>query len=119
MPAMTKPTQSLIVAALSAAFLVGLASSTASAEAQRAPKATVVLVHGAWADGTGWQHVIPRLEVAGFAVTAVQNSLNSLPDDIATTRRALAGITGPVILVGHSYGGVVITEAAFGNPNVK
>jgi pimeloyl-ACP methyl ester carboxylesterase len=121
MPAMsTKPTQSLLVAALSAAFLFGLAQ-TAGADASvqaRAPKATVVLVHGAWADGTGWQHVIPRLEAQGFAVTAVQNPLTSLTDDVATTRRALAAITGPIILVAHSYGGVVITEAAAGNAQV-
>lgn len=117
----SKPTRSLLVAALSAAFLFGIAPSAGadSAAAARTPKATVVLVHGAWADGSGWQHVIPRLELQGFAVTAVQNSLVSLTDDVATTRRALAAITGPIILVGHSYGGVVITEAAAGNPQVK
>jgi pimeloyl-ACP methyl ester carboxylesterase len=70
-----------------------------------------VLVHGAWADGSNWLKVIPRLEAKGFHVTAVQNPLTSLADDVATTRRAIALEEGPVLLVGHSYGGVVITEA--------
>jgi pimeloyl-ACP methyl ester carboxylesterase len=77
----------------------------------------IVLVHGAFADGSSWSRVIPLLEAKGFNVTAVQNPLNSLADDVATTRRLLAQQTGPTILVGHSYAGFVITEA--GNaPNV-
>jgi pimeloyl-ACP methyl ester carboxylesterase len=77
----------------------------------------IVLVHGAFADGSSWSRVIPLVEAKGFNVTAVQNPLNSLADDVATTRRLLAQQTGPTILVGHSYAGFVITEA--GNaPNV-
>jgi pimeloyl-ACP methyl ester carboxylesterase len=81
----------------------------------------IVLVHGAFADGTGWQHVIPPLEERGYVVTAVQNPLISLADDIATTKRVLDAEAqkGSVIAVGHSYGGAVITGAAAGNPNVK
>src|SRR5262245_11436428 len=84
-------------------------------------KPRIVLVHGAFADGTGWQHVIPPLEQQGYVVTAVQNPLTSLADDIATTKRVLDAEAqkGPVIAVGHSYGGAVITGAAAGNPNVK
>src|SRR6186997_271863 len=79
----------------------------------------VVLVHGAFADATAWQHVIPLLERDGFAVTAVQNPLTSLADDIATTQRAIDAQKGPVVLVGHSYGGAVITGAAAGRKHVK
>lgn len=82
---------------------------------------TIVLVHGAWADGTGWQEIIPRLLYKGYNVVAVQNPLTSLADDVATTKRLIDAETanGPVIAVGHSYGGAVITGAAAGNPNVK
>lgn len=71
----------------------------------------VVLVHGAWADGSSWTGVISLLQASGMNVTAVQNPLTSLADDVAATRRALALQHGPTVLVGHSYGGVVITEA--------
>jgi pimeloyl-ACP methyl ester carboxylesterase len=71
----------------------------------------VVLVHGAWADGSSWAKVIPLLEKAGLTVVAVQNPLTSLADDVAATQRAIALQDGPVILVGHSWGGVVIGEA--------
>src|SRR4051795_6094867 len=71
----------------------------------------VVLVHGAWADGSSWSKVIPLLEARGLHVVAVQNPLTSLADDVAATKRAIALQDGPVLLVGHSYGGVVITEA--------
>jgi pimeloyl-ACP methyl ester carboxylesterase len=83
--------------------------------------ARIVLVHGAFADGIGWQHVIPLLERAGYPVIAVQNPLTSLADDVATTKRVIDAEAqqGPVIAVGHSYGGVVITGAAAGNPQVK
>jgi pimeloyl-ACP methyl ester carboxylesterase len=82
-------------------------------------KKSVILVHGAFADATGWQKVIPLLEKEGLAVTAVQLPLKSLADDVATTKRALDSQPGDVILVGHSYGGAVITEAGAGNPKVK
>src|SRR5579862_3955792 len=71
----------------------------------------VVLVHGAFADGSSWAKVIPLLEAKGFHVTAVSNPLTSFADDLAATRRAIAAQDGPTVLVGHSYGGVVITEA--------
>jgi pimeloyl-ACP methyl ester carboxylesterase len=71
----------------------------------------VVLVHGAWADGSSWSKLIPLLQAKGLHVVAVQNPLTSLANDVAATRRAIALQDGPVLLVGHSYGGVVITEA--------
>lgn len=71
----------------------------------------IVLVHGAWADGSCWSRVIPLLEATGLHVVAVQNPLTSLADDVAATERIIALQDGPVILVGHSYAGVVITEA--------
>jgi len=70
----------------------------------------VVLVHGAWADGSSWAQVIPRLQAAGLKVTAVQNPLTSLEDSVAATRRALALQDGPTVLVAHSWGGTVISE---------
>ena len=75
----------------------------------------IVLVHGAWADGSSWSEVIPKLAAKGLNVTAVQLSLTSLADDAATVKRAIALEDGPVLLVGHSYGGAVITEAG-GDP---
>ena len=71
----------------------------------------IVLVHGAWADGSCWSGVIALLQAKGFHVVAVQNPLTSLADDVAATKRIIALQDGPVILVGHSYAGVVITEA--------
>lgn len=71
----------------------------------------VVLVHGAFADGSGWRGVYDNLTARGYKVTIVQNPLTSLADDVAATRRALARQDGPAILVGHSWGGTVITEA--------
>jgi pimeloyl-ACP methyl ester carboxylesterase len=70
----------------------------------------VVLVHGAWADGSSWAKVIPLLEKAGLNAVAVQNPLTSYEEDVAATKRAIALQDGPVILVGHSYGGLVITD---------
>jgi len=74
-------------------------------------KPTIVLVHGAFADGSSWNKVIPLLQKQGYKTIAVQNPLTSLKEDVAFTERALAEVTGKVILVGHSYGGVVITQA--------
>jgi pimeloyl-ACP methyl ester carboxylesterase len=75
------------------------------------PVRNIVLVHGAWADGSSWNKIIPLLEKKGFHVTAVHLPFTTLADDAAAVRRALALQDGPVLLVGHSYGGVVITEA--------
>jgi pimeloyl-ACP methyl ester carboxylesterase len=72
---------------------------------------TVVLVHGGFVDGAGWEGVYNHLKKDGYDVSVVQNPTTSLEDDVAATRRAIAQAKGPVVLVGHSYGGVVITEA--------
>jgi pimeloyl-ACP methyl ester carboxylesterase len=77
----------------------------------------VVLVHGAFADGSGWRNVYDNLTARGYRVTIVQNPLTSLEDDVAATTRALERQDGPTILVGHSWGGTVITEAGV-HPNV-
>src|SRR3954465_2356999 len=82
-------------------------------------KPVIVLVHGAFADATGWQRVIAILERDGYTVVAVQNSLASLAGDVETTKRFIEAQPGSVVAVGHSYGGAVITGAAAGNPNVK
>ena len=92
---------------------------SAAAAAQQTPQKTVVLVHGAFADASGWSRIIPILERDGYFVTAVQIPLTSLSDDIATAKRAVDSQKGPVVLVGHSYGGAVITGAAADSPNVK
>jgi pimeloyl-ACP methyl ester carboxylesterase len=81
--------------------------------------ASVVLVHAAWADASSWNKIIPRLQRRGMQVVAVQIPLTSLSDDVATVRRALKKLSGPVVLVGHSYAGAVITAAATGNSEVK
>ncbi len=80
---------------------------------------TVILVHGAFADGSGWGDVIPNLEKEGYNVIAVQNPLTSYADDVATTRRVIDAQSGSVVLVGHSYGGAVITGAARNAANVR
>ena len=82
------------------------------------PVKNVVLVHGAWADGSSYAKIIPLLEAAGLHVIAVQNPLTSLSDDVAATRRAINAQDGPVLLVGHSYGGAIITVAG-DNPKVE
>jgi len=109
-----------------AATLLALSCATTitfstNAVAQVDPKTavtTVLLVHGAWVDGSSWAKVIPALESKGLNVISVQIPLTSLADDVATTKRAIALADGPVLLVGHSYGGVVITEAG-SDPKVK
>ena len=91
--------------------------SAAVAPARAEPVKNVVLVHGAFADGSGWRHVADILGKDGYKVSVVQEPLTSLADDVAATKRVLDLQQGPTILVGHSYGGVVITQA--GNaPNV-
>jgi pimeloyl-ACP methyl ester carboxylesterase len=82
-------------------------------------KMNIILVHGAWADGSSWGKVITILKNAGYRVIAVQLAEHSLADDVATVRRAIELVGGPIVLVGHSYGGFVITNAAYNNPNVK
>jgi len=89
---------------------------TAFKSAQAQPKGVknIVLVHGAFADGSSWSKIIPLLEAKGFKVTAVQNPLTSLKEDVSAAKRAIALQDGPVLLVGHSWGGVVISEAGNG-----
>lgn len=82
-----------------------------SASGQNGTKMTILLIHGGFVDGSGWEGVFKRLRKHGYNVTIVQNPTTSLADDVAYTRRAIAASGGPVILVGHSYGGVVITQA--------
>jgi pimeloyl-ACP methyl ester carboxylesterase len=88
-----------------------------TANAQTKP--TIVLVHGAFADASGWSSVIERLQKRGFNVVAVQNPLSSLATDVGTTKRLVDAQPGNVVLVGHSYGGAVISGASAGDPKVK
>ena len=97
------------------ASLLTLAVTSASA----AQKPAIVLVHGAFADASSWSKIIPLLEKDGYFVTAVQIPLTSLPDDVAAAKRVIDAQKGPVVVVGHSYAGAVITDAAAGNANVK
>ena len=97
----------LIAVLLLTVFHTEAAAQTNSPQGVR----NVVIVHGAWADGSSWSKVIPLLQAKGMHVVAVQNPLTSLADDVAATKRAIASQDGAVLLVGHSYGGVVITEA--------
>jgi pimeloyl-ACP methyl ester carboxylesterase len=99
---------------LTAAAVAGMA---VSANAQTPAVKNVVLVHGAFADGSGWRGVYDELTRRGYHVTIVQNPLTSLADDVAATRRVLDRQGGPAVLVGHSWGGTVITEAGV-HPNV-
>jgi len=102
--------KSILTSVLAATAMV-VASGTATADSSKQP-VTIVLVHGAWADGSSWNKVIPLLQAKGLTVLAVQNPLTSLEDDVAATKRVLVSATGPVVLVGHSWAGTVITVAA-------
>jgi pimeloyl-ACP methyl ester carboxylesterase len=97
------------------AAVAGIAASMAAHSAERIPDnqivRNVVLVHGAFADGSGWRGVYDELTARGYRVSIVQNPLTSLADDVAATRRILDRQSGPTVLVGHSWGGTVITEA--------
>ncbi|GAA4452893.1 alpha/beta fold hydrolase [Phytohabitans houttuyneae] len=107
-----------LVLVLAAAGLLATPAAS-SASGSHGPKPTVVLVHGAFADASGWNDVIKRLHRKGYPVIAPANPLRGVPSDSAYIATVLASITGPIVLVGHSYGGIVITNAATGNPNVK
>ena len=108
--------KSLMVVSLIAAGVVVVRRH--GPEHEKSTVRTVVLVHGAYADGSSYAKILPLLRARGLNVTVVQNPLTSLADDVAATRRALARQDGPVILVGHSSAGVVITEAG-NDPKVK
>lgn len=108
-----------IIMALAATALAAMLGSTAYAQTAAPVEAkNVVLVHGAWADGSSWAEVIPLLQAAGLNVTAVQNPLTSLADSVAATRRALALQDGPTVLVAHSWAGTVISETGL-DPKVS
>lgn len=96
---------------LTVATALATAGQQAGAAVDGYVKPSVVIVHGAFADGSDWSKVISLLQAKGIKVTAVQNPLTSLADDVAATRRAIAAQSGKVVLVGHSWGGTVITEA--------
>ena len=110
-------TLALIVALLALAFAVGTAASSSSKPSEAKP--TIVLVHGAWADSSGWNDSVKKLQSKGYTALAVATPLRSLHGDAAYLSSVLASIAGPIVLVGHSYGGMVLTNAATGNPNVK
>src|SRR5215212_7606076 len=93
------------------------ATTTASANATSTTP-SIVLVHGSWVDGSFWRRVIPILQNEGHRVIAAQLPLHSVADDVATVKRAVDLVGGPTILVGHSYGGFVITNAGYNNQNV-
>jgi pimeloyl-ACP methyl ester carboxylesterase len=97
-------------AALLSVAAFGMLSQT-MAQTQRMPVKSIILVHGAWVDGSGWKPVYEILVKDGYTVTVVQGPLTSFAEDVAATRRVLSQQQGPCILVGHSYGGAVITEA--------
>src|SRR5437899_2194070 len=95
------------------------ASAQPGGDDTTAAEPAIVLVHGAWAYASGWYDVTLALQAHGYKALAVQNSLFSYAKDIETTKRVLDAQQGPIVVVGHSYGGAVITAAAAGNPNVK
>jgi pimeloyl-ACP methyl ester carboxylesterase len=79
----------------------------------------IVLVHGAWSDGSGWARVVPILQAAGHNVVAVQNQMTALAADATNTRATIDAMQGPTVVAGHSYGGAVMTSAAYGARNVN
>jgi len=109
-----------VTVAIASLVAVALTTSMASSQTKPSgPKPTVVLVHGAFADASGWSDEIRHLQNDGYKVLAPANPLRSIAFDAAYIRSVLATISGPIVLVGHSYGGAVITNAASDNPNVK
>ncbi|MET9565155.1 alpha/beta fold hydrolase [Streptomyces tauricus] len=116
-------------AALAAAAVPAVASSSTPGDGKTAAavttashsstKPTVLLVHGAWADSSSWSPVIDQLQAQGYPVQALANPLRGLTSDAAYVKSRIESIEGPVVLVGHSYGGAVISEAATREPNVK
>ncbi len=130
-PKLTRPRLAVAGASLAIAGTLlggGLAGSATAATADghaasrgatSAPKPTIVLVHGAWADNSSWNAVAEQLQARGYPVDAAPNPLRGVSEDSAYLSDFLSTISGPIVLVGHSYGGFVITDAATGNPQVK
>lgn len=119
-PGRRRITAALVAVAIAGATLI--AGSLASAEPSHGPtrdKPTIVLVHGAWADGSSWSKVATRLQSAGYDVRVPPNNLRGVASDAADIASYVSSISGPVVLVGHSYGGMVITNAATGTSNVR
>jgi pimeloyl-ACP methyl ester carboxylesterase len=106
----------VVVAASLAAAAIASAGHARTAKGQ---KPTIVLVHGGWADSSGWNAEITKLQQLGYPVIAPANPLRGLASDADYVRSVLSTINGPIVLVGHSYGGAVISNAAVGVPNVK
>jgi pimeloyl-ACP methyl ester carboxylesterase len=119
-----KPVLAVIAVVAGAALVATAALLTYDATSQAAPmpvsqRPTVVLVHGAWADTSSWDGEVAALRDDGYDVRAISNPLQGLTTDAASVASFLHSIEGPIVLVGHSYGGAVITEAAAGVPNVE
>lgn len=112
----------LTAAVLQSSTASAASSSTASAAGPAhhpSPKSTIVLVHGAWADGSSWNGEVKRLQDKGYTVEVAPNPLRGVSSDSDSLAAYLSTIAGPIVLVGHSYGGFVTTNAATGNPNIK
>jgi pimeloyl-ACP methyl ester carboxylesterase len=115
---MTTKTTNLLAATAVAVMAAATSAHSAEKIPDNQPVSNVVLVHGAFADGSGWRGVYDELTARGYRVSIVQNPLTSLADDVAATKRILDSQDGPAILVGHSWGGTVITEAGT-HPSVE
>jgi pimeloyl-ACP methyl ester carboxylesterase len=109
----------LTLVSLAAVTAVAIPSASATAGASSHPNVTIVLEHGAWADGSSWDGVVTRLQNDGYTVDVPPNPLRGPNVDSAYLASYLKTVSGPIVLVGHSYGGFVITDAATGNSNVK
>jgi pimeloyl-ACP methyl ester carboxylesterase len=122
-PTPSRPLRRLLAALLTMALAIGagaIATAGSSAAARpHGPKPTIVLVHGGWDNSTGWNAVVEKLQRRGFPVIAPANPLRGLASDAEYVSSILDTIEGPVVLVGHSYGGAVITNAAVGHDNVE
>lgn len=116
-PSIRRALVALVVAVVAVAGVATAASARDTRSAK--PKPTVVLVHGAFADASGWNAVVERLQSKGYPVIAPANPLRGLASDAAQIRSVIDSVDGPVVLVAHSYGGAVITNAATGAPNVR
>jgi pimeloyl-ACP methyl ester carboxylesterase len=114
MPQIDRRTFTIAVAAMAAASLLPAAARSATVPIAK----NVVLVHGLFADGSCWSEVIARLQAAGLNATAVQNPLTTLPEAVASAQRVLVRQDGPTVLVGHSFSGMIVTEAGM-HPNVS
>src|SRR5262244_3068085 len=113
---MTRRTFATTVAAGAAVSLMSMRGPATAVAPLRARN--VVLVHGLFADGSCWSEVIPRLQAAGLNVTSVQNPLTTLPEAVVSAERVLARQDGPTVLAGHSFSGMIVTEAGV-HPNVS